>query len=79
MWFYDGTGGTWGWWWLVPLICMALCMVMCIRMRSRTPGGRFCCWGWSCTADLDEIKKEIRELKEEIGSIKKGEGSKNGR
>jgi hypothetical protein len=79
MWCWDGTWGTWGWWWLVPLIGMALCIFMCIRMRSRMPGGRFCCWGGYGSADLDDMKREIRELREEIGSGKKSEEKKNGR
>ncbi len=43
------------------------------------PGRRFCCWGGPGHADLDEMKKEIGELREEIGTIKKSEEKRNGR
>jgi len=43
---------------------------MCLFFRSRFAGGRFCCWGGARPADLEEMKKEIRELKEELGKIK---------
>lgn len=59
-----------GWWWVVPIIGIALCIIMCLFFRSRFAGGRFCCWDSAHPTDLDEMKKEIRELKEEIGKIK---------
>ena len=76
MWCCDGT---WGWWWLVLLIGIVLCMVMCLRMRSKMPGRRFCCRGGAGAADIDEMKNEMKELREEVGSIKKSEGDKDGR
>ncbi|MCX5841152.1 MAG: hypothetical protein NTY16_06825 [Deltaproteobacteria bacterium] len=39
--------------------------------KSRMGNRRFCCWGGVGSADLEEMKKEIRELKEELGKIKK--------
>jgi hypothetical protein len=39
-------------------------------MRSRMVGRR--CWGWGSTdpGDLEEMKKEIRVLREEIDRLK---------
>ena len=54
----------------MPIIGIALCVIMCLFFRSRFAGGRFRCWGSAHSADLEEMKKEIRELKEEIGKIK---------
>jgi hypothetical protein len=45
-------------------------MIMCLFFRSRFAGGRFCCWGSAHPADLENMKKEIRELKEELSKIK---------
>jgi len=59
----------WGWW-LVPLVCMVLCMTMCIFFRSRTSGRRFCCWGGVNSSDLEKMKEEIAVLKEEIAKKK---------
>ena len=66
-----GDASLWGWWWLVPLFGIVLCIIMCRLFRSSAAGGRFCCGGGN-TPDgrLDEVKKEIRELREEIGKIK---------
>ena len=56
-------------WWVAPIIGIALCVIMCLFFRSRFTGGRFCCWGGTRPADLEDMKKEIRELKEELIKI----------
>jgi len=61
----------WAWWWVVPLVGIALCIMMCMFFKSRMGNRRFCCWGGVGSTDLEEMKKEIRELKEELGKIKK--------
>jgi len=68
-WCGDVSWSVWGWW-LVPLIAMVLCITMCMLFRSRIAGGRFCCWSGIKSADLEELKKEIAVLKEEIGRNK---------
>jgi len=69
-WYGNASCPVWGWWWVVPIIGIALCIIMCLFFRSRFSGGRFCCWGSAHPTNLEEMKKEIRELKEEIGKIK---------
>ena len=69
-WCGDASWTIWGWWWVMPLIGIALCIMICLFFRSRFVDGRFCCWGGARPADLEEMKKEIRELKEELGKIK---------
>lgn len=69
-WCADASWPLWGCWWVVPLIGIALCIMMCLFFRSRFAGGRISCWGGARPADLEEMKKEIRELKEELGKIK---------
>ncbi len=70
MWWCGNASGA-GWWWVVLLICIAVCIIFCRFFRTRTAGGRFCCWGGASDGSLDDVRKEIRELKEEIGKIKK--------
>lgn len=63
---------------MVPLICFFLCMAMCMIFRSRAPGRRFCCRGGAGTAGLDEMRKEIRELKDEVNGFKGKKEDGNG-
>jgi hypothetical protein len=72
-WFGNVAWPAWGWW-LAPLVCMALCVLMCLFLRWGMAGRRFCRPGWFHSADVDEMKKEIAELKEIVGSLdgKKG-------
>ena len=69
-WCGDASWPIWGWWWVAPIIGIALCIIMCLFFRSRFAGGRFCCWGSTHRADPEEMRKEVRELKEEIVKIK---------
>jgi hypothetical protein len=69
-WYGNASCPVWGWWWVVPIIGIALCIVMCMFFRSRFAGGRFCCWGSTRHPDLKEMRREIRELKEEFSKIK---------
>jgi len=69
-WYGNASWPLWVWWWVVPIIGIALCMIMCLFLRSRFAGGRFCFWGSAHSDDLEEMKKEIRELKEELSKIK---------
>jgi hypothetical protein len=66
----DGSWPVWGLWWLVPLIGIALCITMCTLFRHRMANRRFCCWSGTHTGDLDGIKKDIQELKDELDKTK---------
>ncbi|MHB8907257.1 MAG: hypothetical protein ACYDAA_00030 [Syntrophales bacterium] len=67
-----GDGSAWGWWWMVPLIGIALCIVMCRLFRSSAAGSRFCCGSGTRDGRHDELREEIGKLREEIGKIKEG-------
>jgi hypothetical protein len=69
-WCGDASWSGWGWWWVVPLIGIDLCITMCVFFRSSSAGGRFCYWGGTPDGRLDDVRKEIRELKQEIGKMK---------
>jgi hypothetical protein len=66
----DASWSVWGWWWVVPLIGIALCIILSRLFRSSRAGRSFCCWGGMPDDGLADVRKEIRELKEEIGKIK---------
>lgn len=69
-WWYGNASWPLEGWWVIPLICMALCIFMCLFFRSRAAGGRFCGWGGARFTDLEEMKKDIAALREEIGKTK---------
>ena len=69
-WYGSAPSPVWGLWWIMPIICIALCIIMCIFFRSRFAGRRFCWRGGTYHNDFVEMKKEIRELKEELKKIK---------
>lgn len=71
-WFGEGSWSGWGWWWVFPLICMAVCMMMCMFSGSPARSRPWrCCGPWgrrdgTPDADLQALRKEITELREEI-------------
>lgn len=69
-WCGDASWSAWGWWWVAPLIGIVLCIMLCRLFRTSTAGRRFCCWGGVPDAGLAEVRRELRELKEEIGKMK---------
>jgi hypothetical protein len=54
----------------MPLIGIILCFTFCMIFRTRMAGSRFCCWGSTPDGPLDDVRKELRDLKEEIGKMK---------
>ncbi len=68
---YGGATGTlWGWWWMIPLMGFILCFSMCFFFRRKATGRRWCFGGGIRFPDFESVKKEIRELREEIDKIK---------
>ncbi len=76
MWCWSGNecGSLWGWWWLIPLICMILCVWSCRSARRRPDGARICGWGSPRRTDIEAMKNEIRELREEMVKMKGKQG-----
>jgi hypothetical protein len=65
-----GDASVWGWWWVVPLVGIVLCIIMCRLSRSSAAGSRFCCGSGTPDGRLDQAQKEIGELRAEIGKLK---------
>jgi len=59
-----------GWWWVIPIAAMALCILICFFTRFRFAGRCGRRPGGARRDDWTEIKKEIGSLKEEIDKIK---------
>ncbi len=66
----DWTWSGWGWWWVVPLVGMALCMIACLAGARRTGRG-FCCWHGHRDGDLKALRDEIGRMRKDMEDMKK--------
>ena len=73
-WCGDLSWPIWPWWWVVPLVGIALCITMCMFFKSRMRNRHFCCWGGDRSANLDEMKREIESLKVDMEKMKEKQG-----
>jgi hypothetical protein len=66
----------WGGWWIFPLLgllCIVLMMVFCARMMRGTMGGaRMCGHGERHVSEADDLRREVRELREEAQKLRAG-------
>ena len=64
----------WGFWWVMPLMGLLLCIVvMAVMVRAMRGGHGFACMGGHPSTEGDvvgELRREIRELREEIGRLR---------
>lgn len=64
----------WGGWWIFPLLGLlfiVLMMVFCARMMRGTMGGAgMCGHGGRHASETDDLRREVRELREEIKQLK---------
>ena len=63
----------WGFWWIFPLIGFTICLVFVIVMVRAMSGGRgFMCMGGHERGpdETAELRREVRELREEISRLK---------
>jgi uncharacterized membrane protein len=62
-----------GFWWIFPLIGLAVCLFFVIAMiRAMSGGGHFMCMGGHRreSDETAELRREVRELREELTRLK---------
>lgn len=74
MWWGPSGGPMWGFWWIFPVIGLAICLTFFVMMiRAVSGGGRFMCMGGHGHGGADEtseLRREVRELREELNRLK---------
>jgi hypothetical protein len=73
-WCIDGLWSIWSWWWVVPLVGIALCITMCLFLRSKMGNRCFSCFPSVDSADPAETKKEILKPKVDTEKTKDRKG-----
>ena len=67
-WWYGPS--VWGFWWIFPLIGIGFMVIIMLMMR-RFLHGRMGCCGTSGVGEMDALRKEIQELKDELDRLKR--------
>ena len=67
--WWNSVQSMWAVWWIFPLMCVAVMIIMCVVFRRRGGHGGMCC-GWRPTDEMDDLRREMRELRDEIAKIK---------
>ena len=72
MWWWNGFHPIWGMGWSFPLIGLAF-MIVCLFAISRffRGGAGFC--GGGRYNEIEDLRREMRELKDEIAKLRKKE------
>jgi hypothetical protein len=64
----------WGTWWIFPilgLLFVAFMLAFCVRMMRGTMGSAgMCDRGGHQASEMDDLRREVRELREEIKQLK---------
>lgn len=71
--------GMWGLWWVFPLLGLLFMVVMmgaCFRMmRGMMGGGGMCGRGGDHPSSMEDLRREVRALREEIKQLKLSKGT----
>ena len=72
MWWWNGPPPMWGMWWIFPFIGIAFMIVMLFVIPRFLGGGIGFCGGRR-NDEIDDLRREIRDLKDEITKLRKKE------
>ncbi len=70
MWWWNGPPPMWGMWWIFPLVGLIFVIVMLFAI-SRFFGGGFGFCGGRRYDEIEDLKREMRDLKEEVAKLRK--------
>ena len=72
MWWWNGPHPMWGMWWIFPLIVLAFIIFMLFVISRFCRGGVAFC-GPRRSEEMEDLRKEIRDLKDEVAKLRKNE------
>ena len=72
MWWWNGPPPMWGMWWIFPLIGLVFVIVVLFAISRFFGGGAVFC-GSRRYNEMEDLRREMRELKEEIANLRKKE------
>jgi hypothetical protein len=72
MWWWNGPHPMWGMGWIFPLIGLTF-MIVCLFAISRFFSDRVGFYGSRRYNEIEDLRKEMRELKDEIAKLSKKE------
>ncbi len=67
--WWNSVPSIWAFWWIFPLMCIAFMIIMSVFFRHR--GGRSGMCGWRRDDETESLRREIRELRDEIAKMRK--------
>jgi len=70
MWWWNGTPPMWGLWWIFPLVGLTFVIVVSFA-ASRFFGGGIGFCGGRRHDDIEDLRRDVRDLKEEVAKLKK--------
>ena len=72
MWWWNDPHPMWGMWWIFPLIGLVF-MIVCLFAISRFFRGRAGFCGGRRHDEIEDLRREMRELKDEIAKLRRKE------